>query len=264
MNALTEGLINKDLQQVEILRKHLVEDPVKRIVLAVDCRDLAQAITLDKSVIEKVGMVKVGNELHNSIGWPKIVDFFNRRHASSYYFDARFSETPNQMEELIDWFSRSTRTVLANEGIISLDVLGASDIALKSAAKNRGDFMLITETVQPSMTEADCLKRHRRTAGEVVLDAAGIALETGLQGFTSSAHEIPEVANEVSLSGLLRVASGIRIDGDNLGDQVRISDPRTAVEMGADLLVVGHSIIEHQDQYERMMRIADEISRAKV
>lgn len=275
MTEMTGDMLTKDgftteptdrlpTANADVLRSHLEQNPLGRIILAIDSEDIARVLAIDKRVMKAVGAIKVGNELHNSVGWSGIAAKLSDMGARGHYYDARFSETPSQMRQQMKWFNSSARSVPVKNGLVSVDVLGASDSALREAAKHRGEFMLVTETVQPSLTDEDCLKRHRRSAGQTVLDAASIAVDTDIQGVTSSAYELTGVASDVALSSLIRIATGIRVEGDDAGDHVRVTNPSDAIKMGAEMLVIGHSILQapNGDQYGRMMRIAEMIHAA--
>lgn len=250
---------------VENVRDYLAVDPRRRVVLALDHINIKDMLFVDSEVISSVGAVKIGNELHSRHGWAAISRFLTAKRAvQGVYYDARFSDNPDQTAALMDVFNSTRRDDSIQPGIVSLDVLGASDEALRRAVANRGKFLLITETVQPSLDQGDCFRRHRRSIAEVVYDAAQIAEETGLHGTTSSVEGLKLMAEDPALGGLIRVVSGIRVSGDTLGDQKLVCNPGDAVRSGAEMLVIGRSILEapNGDQIGRLNQIANEIQAA--
>jgi orotidine-5'-phosphate decarboxylase len=83
------------------------------------------------------------------------------------------------------------------------------------------------------------------TLGSQVDRLASLSAQQGAEGVICSPQEVPIVKN--ASSDLLAVTPGIRTSGDDADDQKRTSTPGAAMELGADLLVVGRSITAAED-----------------
>jgi len=81
--------------------------------------------------------------------------------------------------------------------------------------------------------------------------------EAGVAAFVCSAAEVG--ALRACDAGVRLIVPGIRLPGDEPGDQARISDPREAVERGATDLVVGRSVVAAEEPPARLRAIYDAV-----
>ena len=91
---------------------------------------------------------------------------------------------------------------------------------------------------------------------QVVAHYAKTAAGCGLSGVVCSPLEVREVKAACG-SEFLTVTPGIRFAGGETGDQVRITTPEKAREIGSDYIVVGRPITRAPDPvaaYERACR----------
>ena len=94
---------------------------------------------------------------------------------------------------------------------------------------------------------------------ETVVHLANFAKEAGLDGVVCSPQEIRPV-REACGKDFLIVSPGIRPEGSLLHDQKRVSQPKEAIEAGADYLVVGRPILESQNPLKTVISMLEEIS----
>lgn len=87
---------------------------------------------------------------------------------------------------------------------------------------------------------------------------AGLAAEHGAEGVVCSPHEARLV--KTVDSGLLTVTPGIRPDDVSSQDQKRVTTPRQAISVGADLLVIGRAITSAADPAAAAASIAAGLS----
>ena len=85
-----------------------------------------------------------------------------------------------------------------------------------------------------------------RPLGEVVVHYARTAAEAGLDGVVCSPLEAGMVKQACG-SGFITVTPGVRPSGGDKGDQVRITTPARARELGSDYIVVGRPITQAAD-----------------
>jgi orotidine-5'-phosphate decarboxylase len=62
--------------------------------------------------------------------------------------------------------------------------------------------------------------------------------------------------------GLVRVVPGIRPAGSARDDQARVASPAQAIEMGADVLVLGRAVTRAPDPLAAARAIAEEVASA--
>lgn len=252
--------------QVEKYREYLAEDPANRVILAADIRTVDQITRIDKRVIERAGIVKIGHKLHNSASWPAAMRLFHNHRARGMFIDARYSENPDQTEQNVQWLKDSLiRT--STDGptkMVSVDVVKASEEALMRAVMVRGAFLIIGETIQPSMPDEECRRKFRVPSKEAVRLFSQIAAQNDLQGVSASPREMDVIADDPDCSSLIRIATGIREHGDSNNDQHRTETAYTAIANGAEMIVVGRSVLSlpYDEQLDKLESIIESVDRA--
>ena len=96
--------------------------------------------------------------------------------------------------------------------------------------------------------------------GEVidsVVNYAKVAKEAGLDGIVCSPLEVEKV-KEACGKEFVTVTPGIRLASNNADDQVRITTPAKAREIGSDYIVVGRPITQAIDPVEAYHQILKE------
>ena len=110
----------------------------------------------------------------------------------------------------------------------------------------------LTSTSQERM-ERDLL--IERPLPEVVIHYAKNARQAGLDGVVCSPLEA-KVVHDACGADFLTVTPGVRFAGGEVGDQVRVTTPARAREIGSDYIVVGRPITAAEDPvaaYRRAM-----------
>jgi orotidine-5'-phosphate decarboxylase len=82
--------------------------------------------------------------------------------------------------------------------------------------------------------------------GENVMRLAALARDARCAGVVCSAHEVADLKSFFG-HDFEALCPGIRPAGADRGDQKRVATPRSAIEAGADYLVVGRPIVEAPD-----------------
>ncbi len=92
-----------------------------------------------------------------------------------------------------------------------------------------------------------------------VVRLAGIAKAVGLPGVVASTTEVKPIKR--SHGDVLKVVTpGIRLPGDDPGDQSRYATPADAARAGADYVVVGRSITAATDPAAAFNAVAESFS----
>jgi orotidine-5'-phosphate decarboxylase len=94
-----------------------------------------------------------------------------------------------------------------------------------------------------------------------VMAMADIALQCGLNGLVSSPQEVEALRSRFGHSPIL-VTPGIRLPGDDAGDQKRVATPAAAVKAGSSYVVVGRPILQAPDPVAAAKKILAEIRSA--
>ena len=120
---------------------------------------------------------------------------------------------------------------------------------LAAAGKAAGDLALVGVTVLTSHDAAGLEQVLGRGVPDVGFEAerlAKLAKQAGLRGVVASGHDLG-LLRETLGTGPWIVVPGVRLPGDEAGDQRRTIAPREAVRGGATHLVVGRSITAAKD-----------------
>ena len=112
----------------------------------------------------------------------------------------------------------------------------------------------LTSTDQESM-ENDLLIKE--PIAEVVMHYAENAKKAGLDGVVCSPLEAGKV-HDVCGKDFLTVTPGVRFADGDIGDQVRVTTPARARELGSDFIVVGRPITQAADPVAAYRRCVQE------
>lgn len=144
------------------------------------------------------------------------------------------------------------------EGVFSAKELGADYLtlhissgrqALKEAVSIKGKLKLLGVSVLTSLEEADLKELGVcRSKNEQVYELARVASEEGLDGVVCSGQEL-ELLKGFSL---IKVVPGIRLEGEERDDQKRVVSLEEALEKGADVVVMGRSILRAENPVKKV------------
>ena len=199
--------------------------------------------------------VKIGMELFYGAG-PEIVREIKRR-GHKIFLDLKLHDIPNTV--------RKTMKVLAGLDVDMTNLHAAGTIEMMRAAiegLTREDGtrpVLIAVTQLTSTSEERMQKELLIGAGinETIVKYASNAREAGLDGVVCSPLEAGMV-KEACGSGFITVTPGIRFADAAKDDQVRITTPARAREIGSDYIVVGRPVTAAPDPVEAYQRCVKE------
>lgn len=230
---------------------------MKDVIIACDFGSAAEALAfLDKfSACERKPFVKIGMELFYGAG-PDIVREIKRR-GHRIFLDLKLHDIPNTV--------RKTMKVLSGLDVDMTNVHAAGTIEMMKAALEgltRPDGtrpLLIAVTQLTSTSEERLHKDLLIGAGmaETIAHYASNAREAGLDGVVCSPLEA-SLVKEACGKDFLAVTPGIRFADAAADDQVRITTPARAREIGSDFIVVGRPITAAPDPVAAYSRCVEE------
>ena len=179
---------------------------------------------------------KIGLEFFLS---PQGRSFVSKLKNKEIFLDLKLNDIPNTcasaINSLKDLKNISYITVHINGG---LDMLKAIK---KSSKKINRKLKILGVTVLTSFSNSSIKKiGHTKTIKEIVKKQINLARLSKLDGIVCSGHEakaLKKICKNMEI-----VTPGIRMLGDNKGDQKRIMTPKEAFKNGATSIVVGRSI----------------------
>ena len=228
---------------------------MKDVIIACDFASEADVLSfLDKfSGCERKPFVKIGMELFYGAG-PSIVREIKRR-GHKIFLDLKLHDIPNTV--------RKTMKVLSSLDVDMTNVHAAGTIEMMQAAvegltRPDGTRPLLIAVTQLTSTSEERMHDDlliSGSIGDVISHYADNALKAGLDGVVCSPLEASLVKKRCG-NDFLAVTPGIRFADAAADDQVRITTPAKAREIGSDFIVVGRPITAAADPvaaYERCL-----------
>jgi len=181
-------------------------------------------------------MLKVGFELF----WACGPDAVRRiRPLAPVFIDSKLHDIPNTVERASANIARLGATMF-NVHALGGDAMMRA--AMEGAARGAAD----AGVPMPLVIAVTVLSSHGGEGLATPASLAWEAKEAGLDGVVVSGEDVRDVRAACGDAFCL-VVPGIRPEGVNGDDQVRVLTPRGAIERGADYLVVGRAITAAAD-----------------
>ena len=225
-----------------------------RVIVALDVPRLDEAMGLVDSLGGGTDFYKVGLELFTREG-PSVVQALASRD-KRILLDLKLHDIPNTVARAVG------RARELEVDFLTLHATGGRPMMEAAAEAAGDDLTLLRVTVLTSMTASD-LEDSRGSEvdslEEEVVRLARLARASGVGGVVASVREAAPIKDALG-SDLVVVTPGIRLAGDQVHDQARVSTPAEAVAAGADYLVIGRSVTEASDPAEALRRVCEEAS----
>ena len=226
----------------------------KDVIIALDFPSRQRTLEfLDHFTGEKP-FVKIGMELFFAEG-PSIVREVKAR-GHKIFLDLKMHDIPNTV--------RSSISVLAGLDVDMLNLHAAGTRAMMEAAmegltRPDGTRPLLIAVTQLTSTSQQVLEQELlipHPMETVVGRYASLACDCGLDGVVCSPLEAGAVKSALG-PDFLTVTPGVRFADSAAGDQVRVTTPEKAAQIGSDYIVMGRPITRAADpvaQYRRAMK----------
>ncbi len=228
----------------------------KDVIIACDFNSKADLMTfLDKFENEdRKPFLKVGMELFYAEGPAIVKEIKARRH--KIFLDLKLHDIPNTVKKAMAVLSA------LDVDICNLHAAGTAammEAALEGLTRADGTRPLLIAVTQLTSTSEERMQKDLlidHPLDEVVMHYAKNAKDAGLDGVVCSPLEAGKV-KAVCGDAFLTVTPGVRFADGEVGDQVRVTTPAKARELGSDYIVVGRPITQAADPvqaYHRCIR----------
>ena len=216
----------------------------KDVIIACDFPTRERTLAFLDGFGEERPYVKIGMELFYAEG-PGIVREIKAR-GHEIFLDLKLCDIPNTV--------KSAMRVLRGTGadMINLHAFGTREMmeaALEGLTGPDGARPLLIAVTQLTSTSEERMRRELlidRPLAEVCLEYAENTRLAGLDGVVCSPLEAGAV-HEKCGAAFLTVTPGVRFAGGERGDQVRVTTPERAGQLGSDYIVVGRPITGAED-----------------
>ena len=216
----------------------------KDVIIACDFAGKAETLAfLDRFGGERP-FLKIGMELYYAAG-PDIVRELKAR-GHKIFLDLKLHDIPNTVKKAM--------AVLRDLGadVINLHAAGTKammEAALEGVTRPDGTRPLLIAVTQLTSTSEERMRDELLIDAplvETVLHYAENARDAGLDGVVCSPLEAGLIHGRCG-NGFLTVTPGVRFADGDVGDQVRVTTPAKAKELGSDYIVVGRPITQAAD-----------------
>lgn len=223
----------------------------KDVIIACDFSSKEETLAFLDKFSGKKPYVKIGMELFYAEG-PEIVREIKAR-GHQIFLDLKLHDIPNTVKKSMSVLSR------LDVDMVNLHAAGTRammEAALEGVTRPDGSRPLVIAVTQLTSTSQERMQEELLISApidETVMHYAANAEKAGLDGVVCSPMEAGKV-HETCGKQFLTVTPGIRFADGDKGDQVRVTTPAQAKEIGSDYVVVGRPITAASDPvaaYER-------------
>ena len=224
------------------------------VIIACDFSSKEQTLNFLDKFTGRKPFVKIGMELFYAEG-PEIVRTIKER-GHRIFLDLKLHDIPNTVKKAM--------SVLRNLDVDMTNVHAAGTVDMMKAAiegltREDGTRPLLIAVTQLTSTSEERMQKELligASINDTIVKYAENAKAAGLDGVVCSPLEAAMV-NEACGVEFMTVTPGVRFADGDVGDQVRVTTPERAKEIGSDFIVVGRPITAADDPvaaYERCMR----------
>ena len=226
----------------------------KDVIIACDFSNAEQALAFLDKFTGRKPFVKIGMELFYAEG-PEIVREIKAR-GHKIFLDLKLCDIPNTVKKSMNVLSR------LDVDMCNLHAFGTKammEAALEGLVREDGTRPILIAVTQLTSTSEERMREDQlinEPLDKVVMHYAKCAADCGLDGVVCSPLEAGKV-KETCGEKFLTVTPGVRFADGDVGDQVRITTPEKAKEIGSDYIVVGRPITQAEDPvaaYERCVK----------
>lgn len=226
-----------------------------RVIVACDFSDARSLYAFLPKFEDLRPYLKVGMELYYAEG-PEIV---RRLKEMGYpvFLDLKLHDIPNTVKKAMSVLSR------LEVDMCNLHAAGSRrmmEAAIDGLTRPDGSRPILLAVTQLTSTSPETMKEELLIDGtmqEVVGHYALNAKAAGLDGVVCSPLEVPFVKEKCG-NLFLTVTPGVRFADSEVNDQVRVTTPARARELGSDYIVVGRPITAADDPREAYLRCVRE------
>ena len=216
----------------------------KDVIVALDFDSKGKTLAFLDRFTEEKPFVKIGMELYYAEGPAIVRDIKARGH--KIFLDLKLHDIPNTVKKAMAVLSG------LDVDMVNLHAAGTRammEAALEGLRRPDGTRPLLIAVTQLTSTSQERMESDlliEKPLEQVVMHYARCAADAGLDGVVCSPLEADKV-HETCGRDFVTVTPGVRFADGDAGDQVRVTTPARAKEIGSDYIVVGRPITQSAD-----------------
>lgn len=214
------------------------------VIIACDFSSAEETMKFLDKFREEKPFVKIGMELYYAEG-PSIVREIKRR-GHRIFLDLKLHDIPNTVKKAMAVLSRLDVDMCNVHAAGTIEMMRA---AVEGLTREDGTRPLLIAVTQLTSTSEERMQKElliNATINDTVVKYAQNAKEACLDGVVCSPLEAGMVKKACG-EEFMTITPGIRFADGEAGDQVRITTPARAREIGTDYIVVGRPITAAAD-----------------
>jgi len=216
----------------------------KDVIIALDFKSAEDVFNFLDKFDDKKPYVKIGMELFYAEG-PQIVREIKKR-GHNIFLDLKLHDIPNTVKKAMASLMRLDVDMVNLHAAGTIDMMKAAIEGLTRPDGTRPVLLAVTQLTSTSEERMQKELLINAKISDTVVHYAKNALSAGLDGVVCSPLEA-ELVKKACGKEFYTVTPGIRFESSDVGDQVRITTPAKAKEIGSDFIVVGRPITAAPD-----------------
>ena len=227
----------------------------KDVIIACDFASAKDTFDFLDKFTEEKPFVKIGMELFYAEG-PEIAREIKRR-GHKIFLDLKLHDIPNTVKKSMAVLSKLDVDMTNLHAAGTIDMMKA---ALEGLTREDGTRPILIAVTQLTSTSEERMQNElliNASINDTIVKYAQNAKEAGLDGVVCSPLEAGMVKDACS-KDFITVTPGVRFADGEVGDQVRVTTPEKAKEIGSDYIVVGRPITQADDPVAAYRRCCKE------
>lgn len=227
----------------------------KDVIIACDFASADNTFKFLDKFTEEKPFVKIGMELFYAEG-PSIVREIKRR-GHKIFLDLKLHDIPNTVKKSMAVLSKLDVDMTNLHAAGTIDMMKA---ALEGLTREDGTRPILIAVTQLTSTSEERMQKElliNASINDTIVKYAQNAKIAGLDGVVCSPLEAGMVKQACS-KDFITVTPGVRFADGEVGDQVRVTTPEKAREIGSDYIVVGRPITQADDPVAAYRRCCKE------
>ena len=227
----------------------------KDVIIACDFSSAEDTFNFLDKFTEEKPFVKIGMELFYAEG-PSIVKEIKKR-GHKIFLDLKLHDIPNTVKKSMAVLSKLDVDMTNLHAAGTVDMMKA---ALEGLTREDGTRPLLIAVTQLTSTSEERMQNElliNASINDTIVKYASNAKEAGLDGVVCSPLEAGMV-KDCCGKEFMTVTPGVRFADGDVGDQVRVTTPARAKEIGSDYIVVGRPITAAADPVAAYRRCVEE------
>ena len=229
-------------------------------IVALDVPTFADARALVSELGASCYFYKVGLELF-AVEGPPVVRWLREQH-KKVFVDLKLHDIPNTVQSAARAIASLGATLLTVHASGGEQMIRAAVNGANSGSTPEHSCAVLAVTLLTSLDAQAVNTSWGRADVSVeteVVRLAGIALKGGARGVVCSGAELAALKHEFG-DGIFTLVPGVRLAGGDAHDQKRVITPASAMNAGADWLVLGRAVTAAPDPLKAMEAVWRELT----